>query len=137
MPIPTKNPTKNVTLNWAIATIQWMDDHKTGEIYTVGVIKRMDGTVRWMNCKSGVKPKDKLDAQGNVIPKKSGPAYDPFTKRLVWVYDMQKEAHRSINLDGIFLLRHNHKDFVVKGMELKYEEAMRQQVLTEFNKHEQ
>lgn len=62
-----------------------------GKIMTVKFVKRTTGEVRVMNCRLGVK----VHLKGGVQ------AYDPKTKNLLTVFDMQKGAYRNINLDQV------------------------------------
>jgi len=62
-----------------------------GQIFSVVFIKRTTGEVRRMVCRRGVKK----HASGG------GRAYDPKAHQLLLVFDMQKEAYRTIPLEGI------------------------------------
>ena len=63
---------------------------KVGLIFTVEFIKRTTGEPRMMNCRFGVKS----ETEGSL-------GYDPFSKELFTVYDIQKLAYRHIPLEGI------------------------------------
>ena len=62
----------------------------SGRIFTVQFVKK-DGSIRVMNCRSGVKK----------YAKGVGLAFDPIKKGLYPVYDVQKEAYRFINMKTI------------------------------------
>jgi hypothetical protein len=62
-----------------------------GKIVTVEFVKRTDGTVRKMNCRLGVKSKLRGGEQ----------KYDPASKGLAVVFDMQAGEYRSIPLDSV------------------------------------
>lgn len=84
-----------------------------GRIFTVDFVKRGDGTIRTMSARRGVKK----GVTG------AGQSYDPKTKNLLTVYDMQKldpsaphnkgkstdemekGAFRNINLEALVALR--------------------------------
>jgi molybdenum cofactor biosynthesis enzyme len=61
------------------------------KIFTVQFIKRTNNELRTMNCR--------LDVTKHL--KGGEPAYDPKQHHLIWVYDMQKKAYRSISIEGI------------------------------------
>ena len=62
-----------------------------GTIFTVTFTKRTTGEERVMNCRLGVTK----GLQGGER------AYDPDSKGLLFVWDLVKEAYRSIPLDAI------------------------------------
>lgn len=65
-----------------------------GHIFTVRFVKRSTGEVRVMNCRKGVRKY-----------LKGGPmAYNPDDKGLLWVFDVQHSAYRSIAIEGILSL---------------------------------
>ena len=66
-----------------------------GRIFTVEFIKRTTGELRVMNCRRGVSK--------NV--KGVGLAFDPGTKALMGVWDMQANAHRFVSLDSLVALK--------------------------------
>lgn len=60
-------------------------------IFSVEFRKRSTNELRQIVCRTGVK-----------VGLKNGPAaYDPALKNLIWVWDMQKNARRSIAAEGI------------------------------------
>jgi hypothetical protein len=65
-----------------------------GTIFSVDFIKK-DGSHRTMSCRLGVKK----HLKGGELP------FDPVTKGLLPVYDLQKEGYRMINLNTIQELR--------------------------------
>lgn len=98
---------------------QFLEKTGGGQLFTVDFVKRGDGTIRTMNCRRGVK-------KG---VKGTGQSYDPKTKNLLTVYDMQKldpsradnqgkspedmekGAFRNINLDALVGLRMGGKAY--------------------------
>ena len=82
----------------------------SGEIFAVTFVKRGDkkgngaGEIRKMNCRIGVKK----GVNGNGLP------YDPSSKGLMPVYDMQKDAWRSINLDSVIDLALDGERYITK-----------------------
>lgn len=72
-----------------------IEEKSDGGIFSVKFIKRSTGEVREMVCRKGVTKHLKGGEQ----------SYDPKAKRLVTVFDMQKQAYRSINLDAVMLLK--------------------------------
>lgn len=61
-----------------------------GRIFAVEFVKK-DGTLRKMICRTGVK----AHLKGGELP------YDPMTKGLLGVFDMQAQDYRMINLNTI------------------------------------
>ena len=76
---------------------------KYGAIFSVTFIKK-DGSERKMVCRKGVKK--------GVTGK--GLSYDPDSRNNVIVYDMQKKAFRTINLDTIIDVNANGDQIVVE-----------------------
>ncbi len=66
-----------------------------GKIARVTFVKRTDGTQRDMVCRTGVKK----GVTGR------GAAYDPESKGLVTVFDMQKQAFRTIPCENVIEVR--------------------------------
>lgn len=62
-----------------------------GRIMTVKFIKRTNGEIRVMNCRLGVTSHLRGGAQ----------TYDPKSRSLLTVFDMQKGQYRNINLDNV------------------------------------
>lgn len=62
-----------------------------GTFFAINFIKRSNGQERKMLCRLGVK-KDRIDGQ---------PRYDPAMHSLIFVYDIQNQAYRSIPLDSV------------------------------------
>jgi hypothetical protein len=77
------------------------------KIFTVTFVKK-DGSIRVMNARRGVK-------KG---VKGVGMSYDPFSKNLIPVYDMQKEAFRMINAETILEIKADKKVYTFKEGEL-------------------
>ena len=64
-----------------------------GKLFSVVFVKRTTGETREMLCRQGVKK--------HLSPSGKGPAYNFSDKGLIPVFDMQKEAYRSIPKEGI------------------------------------
>lgn len=77
------------------------------KIFTVTFVKK-DGTVRVMNARRGVK-------KG---VKGVGMSYDPYSKNLIPVYDMQKGAFRMINAETILEIKAEKETYKFKEGEL-------------------
>ncbi len=77
------------------------------KIFTVTFVKK-DGTVRVMNARRGVK-------KG---VKGVGMSYDPYSKNLIPVFDMQKDAFRMINAETILEIKADKKVYSFKEGEL-------------------
>lgn len=77
------------------------------KIFTVTFVKK-DGSVRVMNARRGVK-------KG---VKGVGMSYDPYSKNLIPVFDMQKEAFRMINAETILEIKAEKKVYTFKEGEL-------------------
>lgn len=75
-----------------------------GKIFTVAFVKK-DGSKRIMNCRLGVK----RHLKGGELP------YDPLSKGLLPVFDMQKRQYRMINLMTIYNLKIEDRNFIVKN----------------------
>jgi hypothetical protein len=72
-----------------------------GKIAGVTFIKRSDGSLRHMLCRTGVRK----GVTGR------GAAYDPASKGLLTVFDMEKEAFRTIPAENVVEVRarkHQH-----------------------------
>ena len=98
---------------------QFLENTKGGQLFTVDFVKRSDGNIRTMNCRRGVK-------KG---VKGTGQSYDPKSKNLLTVYDMQKldpsresnrgksvdemekGAFRNVNLEALVALRMNGRSY--------------------------
>lgn len=78
---------------------------KDGQIFSVTFVKK-DKTLRRMVCRLGVKK----DIKG------TGNSYNPAERNNLIVFDMQKKAYRTINLDTITEVR-------LKGDDIKVAEA--------------
>ena len=67
----------------------------TNRIMRIQFVKK-DGSIRDMICRRGVK--QHKDAEGNTVTLKgTGMAYDPKEKRLITVFDFQKQNYRMVN----------------------------------------
>ena len=75
-----------------------------GKIFTIKFKKRSTGEVRTMNCRTGVS-KDVVGV---------GLKYSRKEHNLFGVYDMQKKAHRSVNLDSLISLAMGGELYTIK-----------------------
>ncbi len=98
-----------VTLEKAIELLQEHKSNGKGRIFTVVFKKRTTGEIRVMNCRFEVKSALK----GGTL------RYVPREKNLMVVYDMQKQAYRSINLEDILELLIDGKQFMVGELEVQ------------------
>jgi len=78
------------------------------KFFYVKFIKRTTGEVREMLCRFGVKSHLRGGER----------AYNPIEKGLVFVFDCQKMAYRSINLDAIQELHIDGEKYEIKGINL-------------------
>lgn len=96
--------------------VQILNSYKSGKIFTVTFIKRGDGKTRVMNCRKGVSKG--VSGQGM--------KYDPQTRGLIPVYDMQiaatlkrqgiteAKAFRMISVEGVTEIKLRGNTYVVK-----------------------
>lgn len=70
-----------------------------GQFFTVEFIKK-DGTLRKMNCRTGVKKYLSNNGKNIKITR-------PIDNGILRVYDIKKEAYRSINLDTVKKINFN------------------------------
>lgn len=70
-----------------------------GRIFSITFIKRTTGELRLMHARRGVK----AHLKGGTLP------YDPIEKGLVTVYDLDKEAYRTIPAENVTEIRHHGK----------------------------
>lgn len=91
-----------VTAETAKEMVEGVSD---GKVFTVTFVKRSNGETRVMNCRKGVKK----HLKGGVK------AYDPKQKGLVCVFDMQKQAYRSIALESIRKVAMEGEVYEVRG----------------------
>lgn len=89
--IPEEQPLQNIS---KLEAAQKIRDTK-GQIFTVTFIKKSNGEKRVMNARLGVK----AYLKGGVLP------YDPNTKGLIPVYDIQSKEYKMINIPGIVNLK--------------------------------
>lgn len=90
-----------ITLSEAVQKIE--EAKESGRVFGVTFVKRTDGSVREMNCRGGVKKG--VTGQGM--------KYDPASKNLVTVFDMQNGEFRHINQDTITRVTMNGVTFTV------------------------
>ena len=74
-----------------------------GKIFTATIIKRTDGERRELNCRVGV----------SKYVTGEGLKFDPTKKNLITVFDMQKDAYRMINIDGLESLKIDGEEFTI------------------------
>jgi hypothetical protein len=89
--IPEEQPLQNIS---KLEAAQKIRDTK-GRMFTVTFIKKSNGEKRVMNARLGVK----AYLRGGVLP------YDPNTKGLIPVYDIQAKDYKMINIQGIINLK--------------------------------
>jgi hypothetical protein len=89
--IPADQPLQNISKLEAAQKIR----ETKGRMFTVTFIKKSNGEKRTMNARLGVK----AYLRGGVLP------YDPNTKGLIPVYDIQTKDYRMINIQGIVNLK--------------------------------
>ena len=89
--IPKEQPLQSIS---KLEAAQKIRDTK-GQIFTVTFIKKSNGEKRVMNARLGVK----AYLKGGVLP------YDPNTKGLIPVYDIQSKEYKMINIPGIVNLK--------------------------------
>ena len=82
--------------------IQMIKDSK-GRIFGVSFIKRTTGELRHMSARRGVRK----DVNGE------GLHYDPESKQLLTVYDMNKKGHRMLNTDTLYRLSLKGMDYII------------------------
>jgi len=75
-----------------------------GKIFTITFVKRSTGEVRTMNCRTGVSK----DVKG------VGLNYSRKQHNLFGVFDMQKQQHRSVNLDSLITLAIGGELYTIK-----------------------
>lgn len=88
-----------------MTSLQMVEGARSGRIFTVEFIKRTDGKLRRMTCRRGVR-------KG---VKGVGMSYDPLSKGLLTVYDVEKQAFRMINLADLISLKMGRRTFIWNG----------------------
>lgn len=81
---------------------------ESGHIFAVEFIKRTDGSIREMLCRTGVTKGTHGGSMG----------YKPEDHGLLSVYDMQKQGFRSIPVENILHLSMNGQRYERRDMEL-------------------
>lgn len=76
----------------------------TGRVFSATFIKRTDGSVRHMTCRTGVRK----HLKGDGLLK-----FNPFEKQLLPVFDMQDKGYKFISADSLIELK-------VDGMTIKF-----------------
>lgn len=89
--LPPEQPLQNISKLEAAQKIR----ETKGRMFTVTFIKKSNGQKRTMNARLGVK----AYLRGGVLP------YDPNTKGVIPVYDIQAKDYRMINIQGIVNLK--------------------------------
>ena len=74
-----------------------------GKIFGVSFVKRSTGELRHMTARLGVKK----GVTGE------GLKYDPESRQLMTVYDMQKRGHRMVNTETLSRLNYKQINFIV------------------------
>jgi hypothetical protein len=97
--VPVVRVTEHMT------SLQMVEGARSGRIFTVEFIKRTNGALRRMTCRRGVR-------KG---VKGVGMSYDPLSKGLLPVYDVEKQAFRMINLSDLVSLKMGRRTFVWNG----------------------
>jgi len=90
---------QKITLRTAIDML----NRSEGRVFTVRFTKRTNGETRTMNCRLGVKK--------GITGK--GRSFDPFSKGLVTVYDMQSKGYRMISCENVMELHIEGNKFKV------------------------
>jgi hypothetical protein len=88
-----------------MSSLQMVEAAKQGRIFTVDFIKRTNGELRTMVCRRGVRK----GITGR------GMNYDPLSKALLTVFDVQKNAYRMISLDNLVSLKMGGKTWRWNG----------------------
>jgi hypothetical protein len=93
----------------ALTSQQMIERARSGRIFTVEFIKRTTGEVRTMTCRRGV-------SKG---VKGVGMSFDPLSRGLTVVYDVQAKGHRMINLRNLRALTMDGQRFewTIRGFE--------------------
>lgn len=81
-----------------------LQNHKDGTIFTATFLKRTNGEKRVMNCRKGVKK-----GQNG-----GGLKFNPASKGLLPVFDMQKCEYRFISLERITEIKMRGTTYVVR-----------------------
>jgi len=74
-----------------------------GKIFGVSFIKRTTGEIRHMSARRGVRKE--VNGQGL--------KYDPESKKLLTVYDMNKQGHRMLNIETLYRLSLKGIDYTI------------------------
>jgi len=82
---------------------EMVENYKGGQFFTVEFHKRSDGSLRKMNCRKGVKKG--LSGEGH--------RFNPASRGLVCVRDVQIREHRMIALESITSIRMRGKSYQV------------------------
>jgi hypothetical protein len=97
---------QNGPMEGCVMTVQQLIERaSSGRFFTVEFIKRTTGELRVMTCRLGVSK--------GVTGK--GMAFDPASKGLLPVYDVQTQGYRMINLSGLRAVRMDGERFTFEG----------------------
>lgn len=81
---------------------------ESGHIFAVEFVKRTDGTLRKMTCRTGVTKGTQGGSMG----------YEPSEHDLLSVYDVEKKGFRSIPVDAVLHLSMQGKRYRREGFQL-------------------
>lgn len=82
---------------------------ESGHVFAVEFVKRTDGSLRKMTCRTGVTKGTHGGSMG----------YDPANHGLLSVYDMEKQGFRSIPVDALTHVSMGGKRYEAHGHELQ------------------
>lgn len=88
-----------------LTSLQMLEKARDGRIFVVEFIKRTDGSIRRMICRRGVHK----DIKG------TGMSYDPTSKALLTVWDIEAAGYRMINLADLVSLSMGSKKYIWNG----------------------
>jgi len=91
------------TIGWRRA-IDFLTNETQGRIFSVYFRKKTNGEMREMNCRRGVK----AHLSGGDLP------YDPKTKLVLPVFDLQKKEYRMVNLRGLVSFNIGGETFLIE-----------------------
>jgi hypothetical protein len=83
------------------SSLNMVEEARNGRIFTVCFRKRTNGEIRVMTCRRGVRKG--LTGKGM--------SYDPLSKALLTVWDVQKGAYRHVNLSDLIWLKMGKRTF--------------------------
>lgn len=98
------NIMENVSLQTKLILDGFIEKAKSGKIFSVQFVKK-NGEVRDMTARLGVKKHLKGGDK----------KYEPKTRGMLCVYDLQKEGYRTINFNTIKRIKMDGQTFVING----------------------